>query len=109
MAEAGQDRRAMLRIAEVTLILGIVWAVLAFGGTEPAFFAPVQVLYLATAVMLAASPKVVTTTIPRETIVVPAVLVSVVLLQLCPLPSGLLQRFAGRDIPMSDSRLTSLS
>ena len=109
MAEADQDGHAMLRIAEVSLIIGIVWAVLAFGGTEPASFALVQTLYFATAIMLMANPKSVTARIPREAIVVPAILASVVLLQLCPLPSGLLQRFARRDIPVSDGHLTSLS
>jgi O-antigen ligase len=84
----------MLRIVEVSLILGVVLAVLAFGGTEPISFALVQVLFLGVAALLVASPKGVTTSVSWQALVVPAVLTSVVLLQLCPLPVRLLERLA---------------
>jgi O-antigen ligase len=88
----------MPRLVEIALISGVVLSVLAFGGTEPASFAVVQVLLLGVAALVVART--------RETLrlfasprsyVVPAVLTAMVLLQLCPLPAHLLQRLSGRE------------
>lgn len=99
----------MVRIVEGILILGIAVAVLAFGGTEPVSFALVQVLFLGVAVLLLARPRGMTLAISARAFVVPAMLAGVVLLQLCPLPAGLLERLTGRDYPLSGARLSSLS
>jgi O-antigen ligase len=99
----------MARIVEVSLIVGMVLAVLAFGGTEPSIFSIVQVLFFGVAVLLVATPKSPALSISRRALVIPAVLASVALLQLCPLPADLLQRFAGRGNPLAGEHVAYLS
>lgn len=87
----------MPRLVETALISGVVIAVLAFGGTEPASFAVVQVLLLGVAALVVIrsreTPKI--SASPR-TYLIPALLTAVVLLQLCPLPANLFQQLTGR-------------
>jgi O-antigen ligase len=99
----------MSRLVEALLILGIALAVLAFGGTEPASFAIVEVLLLGGSALLLVSPGTVTLSGSTKALAVPAAIVAVILLQLCPLPVHLLDRLAGRESPATGAQLTSLS
>ncbi len=99
----------MSRLVEALLILGIALAVLAFGGTEPASFAIVEVLLLGGSALLLASPGTVTLSGSTKALAVPAAIVAVILVQLCPLPVHLLDRFAGRESSATGAQLTSLS
>jgi O-antigen ligase len=87
-----------MRAIEVALIVGIVVAVGAFGGTEPLSFALVELLFFAVAVWLLLRPRVLTAGIPMIYFAVPAGLTALVLLQLCPLPAGFVSRFAGHSV-----------
>jgi O-antigen ligase len=97
----------MPRLVETALIVGVVIAVLAFGGTEPASFAVVQVLLLGVAALVVASSResLGITASPRS-YVIPAVLTGIVLLQLCPLPAHLFQQLTGRENPAPGSPLS---
>jgi O-antigen ligase len=99
----------MSRLVEGSLILGIAFAVLAFGGTEPASFALVEVLLLGGSALLVANPRTVTHSVSTKVLVVPAAIVTVILVQLCPLPVHLLERLAGRENPATSVQLTPLS
>ncbi len=87
-------------LVQVSLTLGLALAVLAFGGTETIAFAIVQLLLFgAAAIFVAGAPESAFRPTARS-VVVPAVLTGVVLLQLCPLPVSWLHRFAGpRSFP----------
>jgi len=99
----------MSKLAETSLILGLAIAVLAFGGVETISFSIVEVIFFgAAALLLATSPKI-TLSSSGKTALVPAVLCAIVLLQLCPLPSSLLHRVAGRDVPQAQIRAGYLS
>jgi putative inorganic carbon (HCO3(-)) transporter len=80
-------------LVQTTLTVGLGLAVLAFGGTDKIAFAIVQLLFFGTAAFFVARAPFRSS---AKLIVVPAVLTSVVLLQLCPLPESWLHRFAGR-------------
>lgn len=97
-----------MRAVEVSLILGIVLAVGAFGGTEPASFSVVEILFFAVAAWLVINPKAIARPVPPSYFVVPALLTALVLLQLCPLPSSFLSRFAGR-VGYGGARFAALS
>jgi O-antigen ligase len=85
----------------MALIVGVAFAVLAFGGTEPVSFALVQILFLGAAALLVVKmPKSFITSVPRRAFVIPAVLTAAVLLQLCPFPAHFVERFAGRENPV---------
>ncbi len=87
----------MVKSAEVALMVGILWAVLAFGGAEPGTFALVEVLLLGVSALVVAGPGF--GALRRlKGFGVPALLVAAVLLQLCPLPRFLLPLFA-RPLP----------
>ena len=99
----------MSRLVEVSLILGVGFAALAFGGTEAPTFALVQILFFGVAALvLARGPA----SFPKFTtpwaLAIPAMLTALVLLQLCPLPSGLVQRLTGREdsIPWANPHLS---
>jgi putative inorganic carbon (hco3(-)) transporter len=99
----------MSKLAEVSLIVGLAIAVLAFGGVETISFSIVEVIFFgAAALLLATSPEI---TLPssRQIAFIPAVLSGIVLLQLCPLPASLLHRVAGRDVPQAQIRAGYLS
>jgi O-antigen ligase len=99
----------MSRVVEISLIFGIVLAVLAFGGTESASFALVEVLLLTVCALLVANHRRVELAGLPQTALVPAAVVSVILVQLCPLPTRLLEWFAGRDSPGTGATAGHLS
>jgi putative inorganic carbon (HCO3(-)) transporter len=92
----------MTKLAEISLILGLAIAVLVFGGVESISFSIVEVIFFgAAALLLATSPEISQPSFGKIALV-PVVLSGIVLLQLCPLPSSLLHRLAGRDVPQPD-------
>jgi O-antigen ligase len=99
----------MLRMVEASLIIGVALAVLAFGGTDPSSFALVQGLLLGVAALLATRPENWILTVPARFFLVPGVLTTVVLVQLCPLPDHVRQRFVERGSSVSGARLACLS
>ncbi len=84
----------MVRTAEVALMVGILCAVLAFGGADAGTFALVEVLLLGVSALVVASPHGFGALRRLKGFAVPAFLVAIVLLQLCPLPRFLLPLFA---------------
>ena len=80
-------RRFVLRIAEAGLVIAIWIAVLAFGGTSPAFFLPAQVIILGLGVLLLSASLRAPLSVGRFPVLVPLVLVALVLLQIIPLPA----------------------
>jgi O-antigen ligase len=74
------------RVAEVSLILGVAIAVLAFGGTERVSFAVVEVLFLLTGILLLVYPRRQSLSFARGIFWGPLAFIGWVLLQLCPLP-----------------------
>lgn len=99
----------MRRWIALALILGVAFAVLAFGGTEAPTFALVQILFLGVAALvIAQDPELLANSASPRAYGVPAVLTGVVLLQLCPLPSGLVHRLTGREnsIPWANLHLS---
>jgi len=89
----------MTKLAEISLILGLALAVLAFGGAETISFSIVEILFFGAAAWFLATSGRGTFLFSKKIVLVPAVLAGIVLLQLCPLPSPLLHRFASREIP----------
>jgi O-antigen ligase len=94
--------------AEVSLTLGVVLAVAAFGGTEPISFAVVEILFFAVAAWLLLRSGSLDVAVRARYFVVPVLLTALALLQLCPLPAGFLSRFAGRANHTS-ARFSALS
>lgn len=96
----------MQKLIEVALILGVVFAVLAFGGTEAPTFALVQILFLGVAALvLAKDPECFMNLASPRALQVPAALTAVVLLQICPLPAWLVQRLTGRQSSIPSANL----
>ena len=89
----------MPKFVEGSLIFGILLAVLAFGGGEPVSFAIVELIFLAAAAALVVHGMAPVETFSWRTFTVPLALVGVVLLQLCPLPSSWVSRFANSEAP----------
>jgi len=99
----------MRRWIERALILGVAFAVLAFGGTEAPTFAWVQILLFGVAALvIVKNPEMLANFGSPRSTVVPAMLTGVVLLQLSPLPSGLVHRLTGREnsIPWANLHLS---
>lgn len=97
----------MVRITQIALISTVVLAVLAFGGTEPLFFSVVRILLLGMGIPLIvayATPRVGK---PRLPLAIPIFLVALVLLQIVPFPTSVVQlmRAAG-DLPVGASLAT---
>src|ERR1700689_4745239 len=99
----------MTKFAEISLILGLALAVLAFGGAEPISFSIVEVLLFGAAAWLLATSRGNAIPSSGKIALVPAVLAGMVLLQLCPLPNTLLHRFAGSELSESDTHAGYLS
>lgn len=99
----------MTKLTEISLILGLALAVLAFGGAETISFSIVEILFFGMAAWLLATSERNTFLSPRMIILVPAVLAGIVLFQLCPLPRSLLHRFAGGEIPQTNTHPGYLS
>jgi O-antigen ligase len=97
-----------MKAAEVSLIVGVVLAVAAFGGTEPISFAAVEILFFAVAAWLLLRSGSIAAPVRTRYFVVPALLTALALLQLCPLPAGFLSRFAGRA-SYTGARFSALS
>lgn len=92
-------------IVEGCLTFGILFAVLAFGGTEPVSFAIVEVLFFAAAALLVLKPALALDSVLRRASLIPLALLGVILLQLCPLPHFLSATQTGRlSISPYDSR-----
>jgi putative inorganic carbon (hco3(-)) transporter len=79
-------RRFVLRIAEAGLVIAIWIAVLAFGGTSPAFFFPVQIIILGLGVLLLTASLRAPLTTSHFPVLIPFLLVALVLLQILPFP-----------------------
>ena len=99
----------MSKLAEISLILGLAIAVLAFGGVETVSFSIVEVVFFGAAALLLMTSPEITLPSPRKIIFIPVVLSGIVLLQLCPLPLSVLHRFAGRDVGQAHIRTGYLS
>jgi O-antigen ligase len=78
-----------MKFLEAALISGVILAVICFGGTETISFAAVEILFLAMAAWLAIKPDHTSGALRPAHLVVPALLLAIGLLQLCPLPEGL--------------------
>src|ERR1700677_1095091 len=99
----------MSKLAEISLILGLAIAVLAFGGVETISFSIVEVIFFGTAALLLVTSPEITLPSPRMIVLIPVMLSGIVLLQLCPLPASLLHRVAGRDVPPTHIHAAYLS
>ena len=93
----------MVRIVEIGLISAVVFAVLAFGGTEPLFFSVVQVVLLGLGILLLVTYGTPRAGKPRLPVAVPLFLVALVLLQIAPLPASVVQLFHSTGNPLSTS------
>lgn len=94
----------MPKLVEGSLIFGILLAVLAFGGAEPVTFAVVQMVLLVAAAVLVVRGVAPVESFSWRAFTVPLALVGVVLLQLCPLPSSWVSRFANSEASAADVR-----
>lgn len=80
--------------AEVSLLTAIAIAVLAFGGTEPAAFAVVEILLAGVAIVFLSRRLYVHFSLSTGMVIAPGLLVGIALLQLCPLPIAWARRIA---------------
>ena len=78
----------LLKVAEISLIVGIILAVLEFGGTEPISFAVVEVFLAGVAAFFLLLSRWNRFPLSYRMLLAPAMLIGVVLLQLCPFPSS---------------------
>ena len=101
----GSFDKSLLTTTDILLILGITLAVLAFGGTEPASFAIVEVLLFGTAALNIACGRWGSRRIFPACFLVSGGLVAIVLAQLCPLPVG----WVGRAADSSGARYSPLT
>jgi len=99
----------MTKLAEISLILGLALAVLAFGGAETISFSIVEILLFGTAAWFLATSERSTLLLSKKMVLLPAALAGIVLLQVCPLPQSLLRFVAGREIPQTNIRRGYLS
>ena len=83
----------MVRVSKICLISVVVLAALAFGGTEGPYFSVVQVVLLGLGVLLLATYSAARLDKPRLPVAIPLLLVALVLLQIAPLPSSVVQLF----------------
>jgi putative inorganic carbon (HCO3(-)) transporter len=84
--------------AEVSLLTAIAIAVLAFGGTEPTSFAVVEILLAGVAIIFLAKRLYAHFPFSMGMVMAPAVLVGLVLIQLCPLPVAWARRIAAGQV-----------
>ena len=98
-----------MKSSETVLMAAIGLAVLAFGGTEPASFAVAEILLFGIAAWHLATAKNWSNSIPPWAFWIPAALVAVVLIQLCPLSASLSYKIgsaAGEFSSVHNSRLS---
>jgi O-antigen ligase len=81
----------MVHVSKICLISVVVLAALAFGGTEGPYFSVVQVVLLGLGVLLLATYSAAGLDKPRLPVAIPLLLVALVLLQIAPLPSSVVQ------------------
>jgi O-antigen ligase len=93
----------------MVLTVGVFLAVLAFGGTEPASFALVECFFFGAAAFFLATRAELFVCFTGRALLVPAALVGVVLLQLCPLPAQWLVRPAVAEVPLLRASLSTLT
>src|ERR1051326_3949188 len=72
--------------AEIALLAGIVVAVVAFGGTETTSFSLVEILYAGIAIILLLGWRSNIDWPDGKALAVPALLIGMAVLQLCPIP-----------------------
>jgi O-antigen ligase len=89
----------MLRTAEIGLISAMVLSVLAFGGTEAPYFPIAQVLILGVAILMLLSYRPVRANQPEFPVWIPLILVTLILLQITPLPASLVQLLGSTNAP----------
>lgn len=100
-------KNRMDRIAQIGLISAMVWAVLAFGGTEPLSFSVAQILLLALGMLLVLTHGSGLVARPRFPVAVPLLLVALVLLQIVPLPTSVVHFLrGGADLSTDTSHAT---
>lgn len=101
----GSFDRYLLAITEISLMLGITLAVLAFGGNEPASFAIVEVLLFGTAALNLTCGGLGSRRISPACFLISGGLVAIVLAQLCPMPAS----WIGRAAESSGAHYSSLT
>jgi O-antigen ligase len=98
-----------LRWAEVIVVAGIVLAVLAFGGTEPASFAVVEILFAGVAIVFLARPWRTSVAFPKGMLAIPALLAGWILVQLCPWPASWARSVSAGDAGEAQQRFRTLT
>lgn len=83
----------MRRVVEAGLLVAVVLAVLAFGGTAPQFFAITQVLILILGILQLLAGRSSSAASVRFPVTIPFLLIALVLLQIVPLPISLAHLF----------------
>jgi len=99
----------MVRIAEIGLIAATVLAVLAFGGTDPLFFSVVQIVLLGLGILALVTQGKPSAGQAGFPLAIPLFLVAVVLLQIAPLPTSVVQLFGDTGSQLSRASFGSLS
>jgi O-antigen ligase len=99
----------MMRVSEICLISVVVLATLAFGGTEGPYFSVVQVVLLGLGVLLLATYRTVQLGKPRLPVAIPLLLVALVLLQIAPLPSSVVQLFGAPEDRLTGTSFVNVS
>ena len=84
--------------AQISLLSAIAVAVLAFGGTEPASFAAVEILLAGVAIAFVARRHYAHFSFSKGMLTAPMVPLGVILLQLCPLPVAWTKRIAAGPV-----------
>ncbi|MEK7281865.1 MAG: hypothetical protein AAB037_05925, partial [Chloroflexota bacterium] len=99
----------MMQLIEISLVTGLIVSALALGGKEPISFSGVQILFLATAVLLSVAYARGSFGRHKLPFFVPVLLVAWVVLQIIPLPAAfleLLPRDSGQPSYVSHSTIT---
>lgn len=98
---SGGTRRPCFKASQILFLIAIVFAVLAFGGTEPASFSVAEILlFLAAIVMLiTVSTEDIPFRVPKAAIGVPLLVTGVAIIGLCPMPGRLLETLGRTPLP----------
>jgi O-antigen ligase len=95
--------------AQISLLSAITTAVLAFGGTEPASFAVVEIALVGAAIVFLAGRHYTALFFPKGMLLVPTLLLGVVLLQLCPMPVSWVRHIAAGQLWGADLHWRTLT
>ena len=95
--------------AQISLLSAITVAVLAFGGTEPASFAVVEILLAGVAIAFLARRNYAHFSFSKGMLMAPTLLICVILMQLCSLPVALARRVAAGQIWDAHTRFRTLT